>query len=305
MAFPAIQVMRKLSGIFLVGLCLGAIGAVVVTAGHSTAAAPQPLAVTEIAATTSATPTPAAAPESEPSATPAPKTEPKTEPKAPPAEVDAGALAGIVRDGEVSAVVFDRESGAATVSVQPNRGYTSASIVKLLIALSVLDQGGPAADVQRMLSRSDDDLASRFWAAYGGPSIVTRWATKLGLTGTRPPADPGRWGDTRITAADVVKVYQYLLTKKSVTILNALRDATERGSDGFRQYFGIPDAAGGQPWAVKQGWSCCRPTRMLHTSGVVGKDNRSIVVVLTEHPAKVDYATASKRVTEIVSKLLG
>ena len=293
--------MRKLSGIFLVGLCLGAIGAVVVTARHSSASAPQPIAVTEIATTTSELPTPAPAPKTESSATPAPKTEPKQ----PPAKVDPAALDKIMRDGEVSAVVFDRETGAATVSVHADRGYTSASLVKLLIALSALEQGGPVADVQRMLSRSDDDLASRFWTAYGGPSIVTRWATKLGLTGTRPPADAGRWGDTRITAADVVKIYQYLLNRKSTAILNALRDATERGSDGFRQYFGIPDAAEGQPWMVKQGWSCCRPTRMLHTSGVVGKDNRYIVAVLTEQPSKVDYATGSKRVTEIVSTLLG
>jgi hypothetical protein len=292
--------MRKLSGIFLVGLCLGAIGAVVVTARHSSAAAPQPIAVTELVTTTSETPPPASTP------SPAPKSEPSTTPapaaKAEPVKVNAAALDKIVRDGEVSAVVFDRERGAAITSVRADRAYTSASLVKLLIALSVLDRDGPVADVQRMLSRSDDDLASRFWAAYGGPSIVTRWATKLGLTGTRPPEDPGRWGDTLITASDIVRIYQYLLDHKSAAILNALRDATERGSDGFRQYFGIPDAAAGQQWAVKQGWSCCRPTRVLHTSGVVG---RYIVVVLTEHPAKVDYATGSKRVTEIVSTLLG
>ncbi|WP_410607227.1 hypothetical protein [Amycolatopsis sp. lyj-109] len=291
--------MRKLSGIFLVGLCLGATGAVVITAGHSSAAAPRQTAVSEVVATTSETPTPTAAPKTEApasSATPTAKTAPG------PAGVEAGTLDGIMRDGTASAVVFDTESGKTTVSVRPDRGYTSASIVKLLIALSVLDQGGPVADVQRMLSRSDDDLASRFWSSYGGPAIVTRWATKLGLTGTRPPADPGRWGDTRITAADIVKVYRYLLDRKSTAITNALRDATERGSDGFRQYFGIPDAAKGQDWLVKQGWSCCRPTRMLHTSGVVG---HVIVVVLTEHPAKVDYVTGSKRVTEIVSKLLG
>jgi len=294
--------MRKLSGIFLVGLCLGAIGAVVVTASHSSAAAPQPIAVAETVAPTSETPAPeTAAPAT--SATPAPKPESKTDPA--PARVEAATLDKLVPGGEVSAVVFDRQDGKAIVSVHGDRGYTSASLVKLLIALSALDQGGPVADVQRMLARSDDDLASRFWSAYGGPAIVTRWATKLGLTGTRPPAEAGRWGDTRITAADVVKIYQYLLTKKSTAILNALRDATERGSDGFRQYFGIPDAAAGQPWAVKQGWSCCRPTRMLHTSGVVGEDSRYIVAVLTEHPARVDYATGSKRVTEIVSTLLG
>ncbi|WP_410562172.1 hypothetical protein [Amycolatopsis sp. cmx-4-61] len=286
--------MRKLSGIFLVGLCLGAIGAVVVTAAHGNAAAPQPIAVTGIAVM-SATP----APVSVTQATPTPSKSPATTPER---KVDAAALAEIVRDGKVSAVVFDRVHRVATVSVGADRGYTSASVVKLLIALSVLEQDGPVADVQRMLSRSDDDLASRFWMAYGGTAIVTRWAGKLGLTGTRPPADPGRWGDTRITAADIVKVYQHLLDHKSTAILTALRNATERGSDGFRQYFGIPDAAAGRPWAVKQGWSCCRPARTLHTTGVVDED---IVVVLTEHPASVDYTTAAKRVTEVVTTLLG
>jgi hypothetical protein len=299
--------MRKLSGIFLVGLCLGAIGAVVVTASHGTSV-PKPVAVAE-AATTKPDPasvTPAPSPQKAPESAPggAPESAPEKTPEAGPA-VTAADLDRLVRGGDVSAVVFDRQRGAATVSVHADRGYTSASLVKLLIALQVLERNGPAGDVQRMLSRSDDELASRFWMSYGGTSIVTRWAAKLGLTGTRPPADPGRWGDTRLTVSDVVRIYQYLLDQKSSVIMKALRDATERGSDGFRQYFGIPDAAAGRAWAVKQGWACCRPGRTLHTSGVLGDDSRYIVVVLTEHPAGVDYATASKRVTEIVSKLLG
>lgn len=299
--------MRKLSGIFLVGLCVGAIGAVAVTVSHS--AAPQAVAVAETVTTPSVTTSvTSATPPAKAEPTPTPEPEPEPEKKATPTQepgVDAATLDKLVRGGNVSAVVFDRQSGKTTVSVHPDRDYTSASLVKLLIALSVLERGGPVADVQRMLSRSDDDLASRFWTSYGGPSIVTQWVRKLGLTGTKAPADPGRWGDTQITAPDVVKIYQYLLDHGPGAILTALRAATERGSDGFRQYFGIPDAAGGRAWAVKQGWSCCKPTRMLHTSGVLGDDSRYIVVVLTEHPAAVDYPTASKRVTEIVARLLG
>ncbi|WP_372667875.1 hypothetical protein [Amycolatopsis kentuckyensis] len=293
--------MRKLSGIFLVGLCVGAIGAVAVTIGHGPAQPPKAIAVTQSLTTMSesASATP------EPTPTPSPSTTPKATPKSEPSKVDAAELDRMLAGGNVSAVVFDRQSGAATVSLHADRAYTSASLVKLLIALAVLDRGGPTADVQRMLSRSDDDLASRFWTAYGGPAIVTGWARKIGLTGTRAPADPGRWGDTRITAKDVVKIYQYLLAKGPAAIMTALRAATERGSDGFRQYFGIPDAAGGRPWAVKQGWSCCDPTRMLHTSGLVGEEDRYIVVVLSEHPASVSYATASKRVTAVVTALLG
>jgi hypothetical protein len=293
--------MRKLSSIFLVGLCLGAIGAVVVTASHGRATTPEPIAAAEELTSMSdspATTTPASVTPTPPPASPPAKPDPGS-------GVDAAKLDRLVPGGTVSAVVFDRQRAAATLSVHADRGYTSASLVKLLIALSVLDGGGPTAQVQRMLSRSDDDLASQFWAAYGGPSIVTRWAKKMGLTGTRPPADAGRWGDTRITAKDVVRIYQYVLGHAPGTILAALRGATEHGSDGFRQYFGIPDAAGDQPWAVKQGWSCCLPTRMLHTSGVVGEDSRYIVVVLSEHPSSVDYATGSKRVTAVVKALLG
>lgn len=294
--------MRKLSGIFLVGLCVGAIGAVAVTISHGAVQPPKAIAATQELTTMSES----ARPSPEPTPTPSPSTTPKTTPKSePPSKVDAAELDRMLAGGNVSAVVFDRQSGAATVSLHADRAYTSASLVKLLIALAVLDRGGPTADVQRMLSRSDDDLASRFWSAYGGPAIVTGWAKKIGLTGTRAPADPGRWGDTRITAKDVVKIYQYLLAKGPAAIMTALRAATERGSDGFRQYFGIPDAAGGRPWAVKQGWSCCAPTRMLHTSGLVGEEDRYIVVVLSEHPASVSYATASKRVTAAVTALLG
>jgi len=293
--------MRKLSGIFLVGLCVGAIGAVTVTISHGTVAPPKAIAVTEVVTTMSES---SAAPSPTPTPTPSPKLSPRPESKVD-AKVSAAELDRLVPGGNVSVVVFDRQAGSTTVSAHADRAYTSASLVKLLIALAVLEQGGPVAQVQRMLSRSDDDLASRFWSAYGGPAIVTGWAKKLGLTGTRAPADPGRWGDTRITAKDVVRIYQYVVAHAPGAIVAALRAATERGSDGFRQYFGIPDAAGDRPWAVKQGWSCCGPTRMLHTSGLVGEDGRYIVAVLSEHPASVDYATASKRVTAVVSTLLG
>jgi hypothetical protein len=295
--------MRKLSGIFLVGLCVGAIGAVAVTIGHGAAQAPREIAVTEAVTTMSESPdTPR--PSSTPTPSPAPKPSAKPEPKVD-VKADAAELDRLVAGGGVSVVVFDRQTGKTTVSVHADRAYTSASLVKLLIALAVLERGGPTQQVQKMLSRSDDDLASQFWSAYGGPAIVTGWAKKIGLTGTRAPADPGRWGDTRITAKDVVRIYQYVVAHAPGAILAALRAATERGSDGFRQYFGIPDAVGDRPWAVKQGWSCCRPTRMLHTSGLVGEDGRYIVAVLSEHPASVDYATASKRVTAVVAALLG
>lgn len=288
--------MRKVSSVFLVGLCVGAICAVVMTVRHEAAVeTPRSIASTGTATRSSAPVTPTSSAPTSKSSTPTPSPPPKPKTGNP-------ELGKLVPGGEVSAVVLDRTTGKTLVSMQPDRAYTSASLVKLFIALEVLDKGGPADDVRRMLSRSDDELASRLWGIYGGPRIVSRWANIMGLRETRPPADPGRWGDTEITAADMVRVYRYLTDQDQTTILNALRAATERGSDGFRQYFGIPDGASGHSWAIKQGWSCCRPTRMLHTTGLV--DDRYIVVVLTENPRAVSDATGSQRVTSVVKDLV-
>ncbi|GAB3705946.1 hypothetical protein GCM10027598_07720 [Amycolatopsis oliviviridis] len=301
--------MGKVSGVFLlVGLCLGAILAMLLVPSSRPGPSAVAVAASDAEAMTveagpveSSRPSSSAAPSS-----PAPSK--SADPGKPPATVDAQTLAELVPDGQVSIAVYDRVAKKTTVSLKSERSYTSASLVKILIALESLQAGTPSATVQRMLSVSDDGIASSLWTAHGGPAIVTRWAGRIGLSGTRPPEDPGRWGDTRITAADIAKIYRYLLDQVSAgtraTIMRALSGATENGSDGIRQYFGIPDAVGDLPWSIKQGWACCRGSRILHSSGVVGKDDRYIVVVLTSQPSSTTYPGAGRRVTEVVKALL-
>jgi hypothetical protein len=294
----------KVSGVFLLaGLCLGAILAMLLVPPSRpdtsvVAAASGAAAMTvESEAAAPPDPQPSAAPDPSASADPGK-----------PGTIDSKALAELVPGGQVSVVVYDRVAKKNTVSFQPDRSYTSASLVKILIALEALRGGTPSGTVQRMLSVSDDEIASRLWSELGGPAIVTRWAAKIGLRGTRPPEDPGRWGDTRITAGDIAKIYRYLLEQvgagSRTTIMRALSGATESGSDGVRQYFGIPDAVGDLHWSVKQGWACCRGSRILHSSGVVGEDDRHIVVVLTSQPASTTYAGGGRRVTEVVKALV-
>ncbi|MFI5559324.1 hypothetical protein ACIA2T_08630 [Amycolatopsis japonica] len=295
--------MGKVSGVFLlVGLCLGAILAMVLIPTSR----PGPVAVAEAVPSTTAPSVEVEVEPEDPVVSPTPSS--SAAPGPPPKSVDSQALANLVPGGQVSVVVYDRTAKKSTVSLRSERSYTSASLVKLLIALEALQAGTPPGTVQRMLSVSDDDIASRLWTAHGGPLIVTRWANKIGLAGTRPPEDPGRWGDTRITAADVVKIYRYLLEQAGAgprtTIMRALSGATENGSDGIRQYFGIPDAVGSLPWSIKQGWACCRGSRILHSSGAVGEDDRYIVVVLTSQPLSTTYTGAGRRVTEVVKALL-
>lgn len=190
-----------------------------------------------------------------------------------------------------------------------------------------------------MLRESDDAAATAFWNRRGKGKIITRMARKLRLSDTTPPpaSRPGFWGYATQSARDVVRTYRYLLDTASPrvrdTILGHLRAATPCGSDGFDQTFGIPDAVPGRK-AVKQGWSGfgtvppvrCRPRAqggaialaasrsssaivpdygrpVLYTTGLVGKDERYVMVVLTAHPAGATWRSSVNRVTKLTRQL--
>ncbi|WP_143173923.1 serine hydrolase [Streptoalloteichus hindustanus] len=209
--------------------------------------------------------------------------------------------------------VYDRHQGAFTARHGADRRFTSASLVKLMIALEVLHQkqaalGSAQGDqLHQMIARSDDGIANTLWSQYGGAEIVRRVAARVGMASTRPPKDANRWGDTIITANDMVVLYRYVLDKAPAhhrdLLLRALRAAPARAADGFDQHFGIPRAAGAQPWGIKQGWACCLPDRVLHTSGVVGQGDRYIVVVLSSHSPTRNYARARAVTTEATTAL--
>ncbi|REH47096.1 hypothetical protein BCF44_106261 [Kutzneria buriramensis] len=163
-------------------------------------------------------------------------------------------------------VVYDRDTGDSTLSYNAHKQFRSASVVKLLIALDYLESHGPdwqipqhdLEQLQPMLRSSDDTAASWLWVKDGWETIVQRMIAKIGLTDTAPPADRGIWGYTAISAADVVKIYNYILDRADPRyrdfIMSNLRQSTKCGDDGFDQSFGIPSAVP-RPWGVKQGWS--------------------------------------------------
>jgi hypothetical protein len=187
-----------------------------------------------------------------------------------------------------------------------------------------------------MLRSSDDNAASYFWDLAGGRVVVTRMVSRLGLKDTQPPpADHTGWGSTAVSAADLVRVYRYLLDAAPAPVrdyvVGNLRQPTRCGTDGFDQSFGIPSAFG-RPWAVKQGWyefggvppSRCvehagakNPGRVLvpagntvdwygevlHTTGIVGTGDRTIVVVLTLHRHGTPFTTATAALTTLTAAL--
>jgi hypothetical protein len=218
------------------------------------------------------------------------------------------AAQGVEANTTLGAVVFDRKAGAELLSVEADRQFHSASLVKLLIAVDALHQGASTAErkkISRMLSMSDDTIASTMWVDNGGPRLVTRAAELIGLQATEPPDVYGKWGETKLTAHDIVRVYQYVLNslppEDHALIVDALAQATEYGADDFRQYFGIPDGLTAQ-WAIKQGWGNNDHTMVLHSTGLVGPKWR-YVVLLTEHPLGSGWKTCANSVTAAAAAL--
>jgi hypothetical protein len=199
--------------------------------------------------------------------------------------------------------VYDRTAGTTLLASAADRPFPAESVVKLLIAVDALSHHRTTtAKVTQMLSRSDDAIADALWSAGGGPKIVTTLAAQLHLQHTTPPQDPARWGDTTITADDVVRIYQYLESSDQQTIIKALYHAPAIAADGFDQSFGVP-SLGVPEWWVKQGWGCCRPDRVLHTTGLVGTNQRYVVVVLSSAPSSTNAADAAKAITAATQAL--
>jgi hypothetical protein len=255
----------------------------------------------------------------------------------------AGVRPAIQPVGIVAGVaVYDRAEQRFLKRSNATKQFRSASLVKLLIALDHVWDLGPdyavpaddRAKLDVMLRSSDDTVASEFWARNGRGLIVERMAARLGLPNTTPPGG-GRtgWGSTGVSADDLVRVYRYVLdeapTPVRKLVMGNLATATTCGTDGFDQSFGLRSAFR-NPTAVKQGWvnfgdsprqPCASQQRRavtalaappeeidyasvaLHTTGTVGPNDRTIVVVLSTHQAGSSFAQAGYRLTNLVRAL--
>lgn len=195
------------------------------------------------------------------------------------------------------------------------------------------------SSLNAMLSSGEDGFATQTYMAGGGDIYLQKLVNEVRLNKTSaPPEGHNGWGAWRTVASDIVIVYQYILgdyaksnAEASKFILEALKNSTKCAADGFNQSYGIPTVFGDKkntPWRAKQGWyqfagvqnapvdGCsindpeeysevddALDKEYMHTTGLVGKDDRSIVVVLTSHNKGTTYDVASKNVTALVSKL--
>jgi len=210
--------------------------------------------------------------------------------------------------------VLDRVSGQLSVGSQGATPLYSASVVKLFTAVAILHRSeagavtltdAQRADIQRALSLSDDNAMNALWNQFGGPQTVTDMVGLAHLRDTRPPANPGEWGETLISARDVVAVYQYLLTSMTQAdrdaVLGALASAQDIGADGFDQTFGLLRSPRPLGVAAKQGWMIDGPTLYLHSTGVSGAGARYVIALLSAQPATVGYETGRAYVSAAVA----
>jgi beta-lactamase class A len=219
---------------------------------------------------------------------------------------------------DIGVAVLDRETGQLNVGSEGSTPFYSASVVKLFTVVDILHRtetgratltSAQRGDIQRVLTVSDDSAMNALWEQFGGPTTVTELVGLANLQDTRPPTTSGEWGETKMSARDVVAVYQYLLTSLNPTdqqtVLSAMASAQDTGADGFDQAFGLLRSPRPAGVAAKQGWMVDGGSEYLHSTGVLGTNNRYVIAVLTKQPASDGYAAGRSEVSGAVGRLTG
>ncbi len=207
--------------------------------------------------------------------------------------------------------VVDLKTGKTWTGGSATAEFPTESVVKVFIATRILLQGRmhgtTATRAYKMVTQSDDAIASSFYASVGGAGIEP-WIEnhyKIKNLGSRPSTYPGNWGNTKITAVGMAQFYAKVKKDKKVGpwLLNAMHHAHHYGSDGFDQFFGLkvadPNAA------IKQGWggddNHFNSTVMPSTGYVDG--DRYAVALLTMHIPYTSYGNVRK-ISNAQAKLL-
>jgi len=214
--------------------------------------------------------------------------------------------------------VLDRQTGQLNLGALGATPFYSASVVKLFTVVDILHRAetGRATlssaqvnNIQRALTVSDDNAMNALWEQFGGSSTVTELVGLANLQDTQPPVTPGEWGETKVSARDVVAMYQYMLTSLNPgdqqLVLSALSSAQNTGADGFDQAFGLLQSPRLSGVAAKQGWMLDGGSEYLHSTGIVGSGNRFLIAVLSKRPASNGYDVGRADVSTAVGRLTG
>jgi hypothetical protein len=211
----------------------------------------------------------------------------------------------------VGIAVLDTRTGHLYGSGRYNGVFASESVVKVFIATRLLVSGQmhgtTKARAYKMITRSDDAIATSLYGRVGGDGLIG-WMKKhfhvAGL-GYRP-SQRGWWGNTHIRPAGLVRLYAKLKANRRVGpwLLNAMHHATKYGSDGTYQFFGLPSAT--RHAAVKQGWGNdfeIGNNADFNTTGFVNND-RYAVAILARGPISSYGSGIGGLLTNVARRLL-
>ena len=216
------------------------------------------------------------------------------------------------RNYHVGIAVRDLRTGRMWGSGSWRGTFASESVVKVFIATRLLVSGQMHGRTKqlayKMITRSDDSIASSLYGRVGGDSLINWVKHEFHVwdLGTRP-RHAGWWGNTHITPIGMVKLYAKLAKDPQVGpwLLHAMRNAHKYGSDGTYQYFGLPSATHGA--AIKQGWGCDYTSGCdeadFNSTGFI-EHHRYAVAILMRGPLDTYGAPISKALTGVARHLL-
>lgn len=236
-----------------------------------------------------------------------PDLRPEPKPWPPPgAGVEARRLAE-TRTGVVSFAAIG--PGGATVELEPQRQFYSASVSKAMLLVaelrrlrregSALDSGTRAA-LERMITLSDNDAADAIYGRVGDAGL-NEVAEAVGMTGFA--GDVGHWSNVKITAGDMALF---------MSRLDELLDLPhgEEGSEFLAsvispQAWGIPQAAPeGARVRFKGGWRPADSGQLVHQAARVDVAGESYsLAILTDGNPSQAYGQETIRL--IAAELTG
>jgi len=229
----------------------------------------------------------------------------------------AGAQGAADPDTQLAVAVYDRVTGETATGKRGQEPYYTASLAKVVLAVDMLDRRrlaglefseGDLTLLRRALSASDDSAMNALWAKFDGQGAAARVSQRLQLSGTSAPDDPTQWGEMSVPASDFVRIWRYILDELPGAdrdlLVSDMAAAPATANDGFNQAFGLlaPAVKGPTGAVAKQGWMCCFSAQYyLHSAGIVGPDERFLVVLLTRQPRTVGWDGARRELNGIAT----
>jgi CubicO group peptidase (beta-lactamase class C family) len=217
--------------------------------------------------------------------------------------------------------ILDLATGAETLGKAGSARFYCASVLKLFLITDLLHQQEQGTitldaddddDIRLVLTESNDAAMDSLWESYDGPAAINALVGLAHLQDTQVPADidkTGEWGETLISARDVLAVYQYVLTQLNATdrnlVVGDLNNANPVGYQNFDQAFGLlgPTRNGGTK--AKQGWMSYQHQVMLHTTGILDGKNQIVVAILSARPGTLgDYQLAEQQLDKATAALV-